>query len=118
MDGGERVVQEDELVKYLERTAAEREEKAKVRQEKTQKKLAKKAAVVGTGAAGAAEAAGTAGGMPTDFPPRRSAEVAAKQRLPQQMDQDVLEVQLHWVSLVGPDTSMARLPYGVPILKR
>ena len=100
------------MVKYLERTAEEREEKAKARQEKTQKKLAKKAALATGGAA-----AGSAGaGAPP--PTRRSAEVAAKQRLPQQMDQDVLEIQLHWVPLIAPDAGMGRLAYGVPILKR
>ena len=100
--------QEEELVKYLERTAQEREEKAKAREQKQQKKLAKKAAAL-------AQVSGPEGIV---FPPRRSAEVAAKYRLPLALDHEVLEVRLYWVPLLQPDTTIARLPFGVPILKR
>jgi len=100
--------QEEELVKYLERTAQEREEKAKAREQKQQKKLAKKAAAL-------AQGSGPDGII---FPPRRSAEVAAKYRLPLALDHEVLEVRLYWVPLLQPDTTIALLPFGVPILKR
>ena len=91
--------------------------------EKTQKKLVKKAAAT-PAAAGAPRASGSGakddGAFLPDFelPPRRSAEVAERHRLPQSLEQEVLDIRTHWVPLLPLDASVARLPFGVPSLKR